>query len=159
MTLHTDVEKTSKSIARLVELLANNWAAVRVILDQEKRQLLEHSRDLAKQFHLNPVSVMVTDRAVVSIGMQTPWYACYMCFTPQSIGSVKPPVMRTKKLLHRGVKPSAESFNEPELPDNIYVLQAHTSWLHDLYECLSLDKVSGDEVSGNDAHNTKYVFA
>ena len=40
---------------------------------------------------------------------------------------MKPLVMRTKKLFQRGVKPSAELFNQLELPDNIYVLQAHTS--------------------------------
>ena len=66
--------------------------------------------------------------------------------------------MRTKMLFQRGVKPSAELFNEPDLPNNIYVLQPHTPWLQELYQCFSLDKTSGDEVPGSDTQNTKYVF-
>ena len=39
------------------------------------------------------------------------------------------------------------------------MLQASTSWQHEVYQFLSLDKSSGDEVPGSDAQNTKYVFA
>ena len=111
-----------------------------VVLDTQKRQLLEHNTDLTKQFHPNPAAVMVSDRTVVSVGMQTPWYALYPRFAPQSMGSMKPPLMGTKKRFQRGVTPSLELFHDPELLDDIYVLQAHTSLLQELYQVLLLDK-------------------
>jgi|UniRef100_A0A7S4G6C0 hypothetical protein len=118
--LYGDIEKSTKGITRLSEFWGKSWTVHVLVLDAEKRQLLEQRRELAKQFRLNPSPVMVTDRVVVTIGMQTPWFAWYLRFTPQSIWSVKPPVMRTKKLFQCGVKPSAELFTEPGLLDNIF---------------------------------------
>ena len=55
--------------------------------------------------------------------------------------------------------PSSEWYHDTKLPYDIYVLQAHTSWLQEVYQFLSLEKSSGDEVPGSDAQNTKYAFA
>ena len=158
--LYRDIGKSTKGIARRIEFLGKSWSTMHVVvLDAEKRQPLEHNTALAKQFRLNPSTLMVTNRAVVSIGMQTPWFAWYLRFTPRSIGSVKQPIMRTKKLFQPGVKPLTELFNELDLPDNIYVLQAQTSWLQELYQCLLLDKTGGDEVPGSDSEHEAVVRA
>ena len=51
VTVHGDLEKTLKGVARLIEPLGKNWAAAHVVvLDIEKRQVLEHNKELAKQF-------------------------------------------------------------------------------------------------------------
>ena len=155
-----DVETTLKAVAPLIELFGKSWAAVHVVvLDTSRRQPLEHSGDLTKQFHLNPASMMFADGGVVLVGMQTPWYTWYLHFTPQSIGCAKPLVMWTKKLFQRVVTPSLELFHDPQVPHDIYVLQAYTSWLPEPYQFLSVVNTNGDEVLDSDTQNTKYVFA
>ena len=67
--------------------------------------------------------------------------------------------MRTKKVFQRRVTPSSELFHDPKLLHDIYVVQAHTAWLQELYQLLSLDETSGYEVLGSDTPNTTYVFA
>ena len=44
------------------------------------------------------------------------------------------------------------------VPDFKKTTGCHTAWLQDLYQCLSLDKTSGDEVPRGGAQNTRYVF-
>ena len=58
-----DVEKTVKGVHKLLELFGEkNWSSLRVLLlDFDKKPLLEHTKALEKAFHLNPFAVMVTD--------------------------------------------------------------------------------------------------
>ena len=43
--------------------------------------------------------------------------------------SMPAPGMHTKKPFQRGMTPSSEIFNEPELSDDLYVLQVHTYYV------------------------------
>ena len=138
VSLPRNVEKNVKGVHRFLELLGDkNWSSVCVLLlDSDKKSLLEHTRALGKAFHLNLPAVMVTDCVVVSMGMQTPWFVWMMDFRPKSVATVKPLVMKTTKLFQRGVNRSEDNFHDPDLPADIFVLQAHVSWLPELYQFL-----------------------
>jgi len=166
LLLALEEDRIWEVLPKLLKILGllENWYEIDIVVFTEQKGLLfEDGRKLTEKFVSlgNPTHIQRTDRSVCSTAAQKEWFAWVFSFKKTFLTSRKQPKTKEIKMMERGAGTETLYLPEPNLPDDIFVFQAHVSWVDDLKTHLQSFMDENDKdihvVPGSDPKVTKYV--
>ena len=145
----------------LIRMLPTLGTLAYVVFDLEQKQLVYDGLKLAEKLPWNLDKILLTDRKISSVatGLNKQWFAWVLFSTHISRHSNRQPRFKSLGLQTPGRSPNDQLFQEPEMPEDLYAIHAHKSWIESAYDLLKLNKHTACESSGKDGKDTRLFFA